>query len=116
MLSDAGARAVLREGLGDPERIEVEPGRSPLEAACAVQYAEPTATDPLGVVIPHSAVVNVASALAPELELTADDTTLMLGPSVYRSPAIALWLPLIAGARIVAAPAGSTPMAPRSAP
>jgi non-ribosomal peptide synthetase component F len=105
VLRDAGAVAILREGLTDPERIGAD--RAPLEAACAVQYAEPRAGEPLGVVVPHSAVVNVAAALAPELELTADDTTLMLGPSVYRSPTIALWMPLIAGAKIVAAPPGS---------
>ena len=70
VLRDSGARAILREGLAEPESIEADPGRAPLEAACVVQYAEPGADEPLGVVVPHSAVLNVATALAPELELT----------------------------------------------
>ncbi|HWH21236.1 MAG TPA: condensation domain-containing protein [Solirubrobacterales bacterium] len=104
VLRDAGARAILREGLGDPEPAATDPARPPLDGACAVQYAEPDADEPLGVVVTNSAVVNVATALAPDVELTADDTTLMLGPSVYASPAIALWMPLIAGAKIVTVP------------
>jgi non-ribosomal peptide synthetase component F len=113
VVADAGAGAILRETLDPgrggtpPEVLAPDPNRARLEGACAVQYADPGADEPLGVVVPHSAVVNVATALAPELELTSDDTTLLLDASVYASPAIALWMPLIAGATIVTAPAAA---------
>jgi non-ribosomal peptide synthetase component F len=118
VLRDAGARAVLREGrLDEVESLDLDADRPALEGACAIQYAEPdaaeprgivphsaaepAAAEPRGVVVSHAAVLNVAGALASELEVTGDDAALMLGPSVYASPAIALWLPLLAGARIV---------------
>ncbi|HVW47935.1 MAG TPA: AMP-binding protein, partial [Solirubrobacterales bacterium] len=105
VLRDAGVRATLGEGLTLSEGPAPRAGGAGLEGACAVQYADPAAAEPLGVVVGGAAVVNVAAALAEAVELGAEGAALMVGPSVYRAPAIALWMPLLAGTMVVAAPA-----------
>jgi non-ribosomal peptide synthetase component F len=57
------------------------------------------------VAIRHGSVVNLVTALAADLGIGPADTVLTLPSTLFRAPAMELWLPLIAGARIVVAPA-----------
>jgi non-ribosomal peptide synthetase component F len=50
-------------------------------------------------------VTNLATAMAADLGIGAADTVLVLPATLFRAPVTELWLPLIAGARIVLAPA-----------
>jgi non-ribosomal peptide synthetase component F len=55
--------------------------------------------------IAHAAATNTATALAAELGITCGDTILVLPGTLARDPVSALWTGLIAGARLVLAPA-----------
>jgi non-ribosomal peptide synthetase component F len=75
------------------------------DAACAVQYTSTVAGSPVGVMNSHAAVVNLAVALAADLGIGPADTVLALPSTLFRLPLVDLWLPLMAGAKIVVAPA-----------
>jgi non-ribosomal peptide synthetase component F len=70
---------------------------------CALQYTERDGA-PVGVALCHGAVVNLCAAMAAELGIGPADVVVVLPSTLYRSPAMALWMPLMAGARIVVAP------------
>ncbi|HEY1774573.1 MAG TPA: condensation domain-containing protein [Solirubrobacteraceae bacterium] len=52
----------------------------------------------------HGAIVNLAHALAGELGIERGDTVLSLPAPVFADPTLELWMPLLAGARILFAP------------
>ncbi|MGI8715866.1 MAG: condensation domain-containing protein [Solirubrobacteraceae bacterium] len=52
----------------------------------------------------QAAAVNLATALVTELGIGSADTVLVLPSMLTRDPVVSLWMPLIAGARIVLAP------------
>ncbi len=53
----------------------------------------------------HAGAVNLAAAVTSEVDLSPDDTALVLPLTAWHASVVALWMPLIAGARIVLAPA-----------
>jgi amino acid adenylation domain-containing protein len=80
------------------------PDETPADAVCCVQYTAKATGRPNGVPIRHDSVVNLATSMADDLGIGAADTVLVLPPTFYRAPLMEMWLPLIAGARIVVAP------------
>jgi non-ribosomal peptide synthetase component F len=123
MTADAGASAILAQRTlasrlaaptvpllflddGDPSEdvgaggSDVEPG-----AVCYLQYKAGSSGRTVGIPIRHESVTNLATALAADLGIGAADTVLVLPATLFRAPVTELWLPLIAGARIVLAPA-----------
>ena len=63
------------------------------------------AGEPAGALIRHDSVVNLAAAMAADLGIGPADTVLVLPSTLFRMSVMELWLALIAGARIVVAPA-----------
>jgi non-ribosomal peptide synthetase component F len=57
------------------------------------------------VMVRHAAVVNLAAALAADLGIGPADTVMVLPSTLFRLPEVELWLALMAGAKIVLAPA-----------
>jgi non-ribosomal peptide synthetase component F len=106
---EAPAERVLLLGAPDDgeQATTAVSGAVPSAAACCVQYASRPAGEPNGVAIGHGATVNLATALAAELSIGPGGKALVLGSSLFRNPAIELWMPLIAGAEIVLAPAAA---------
>jgi non-ribosomal peptide synthetase component F len=102
----AGAALLLLDESGGPALAVPESVRG--DAVCGVQYASPAAGEPSAVAIGHGATVNLATAIAARLGIGPVDRVLVLGPDLSRTPAIELWMPLIAGATIVLAPAEAT--------
>ncbi len=101
----AGARGLDGpDGDERPVPASSEAVGSPL--VCCVHYASDATGDRHGVPIRHASVVNLATAMATELGLGAADTVLVLSSAASRVPLMDLWVPLIAGARILVAPAG----------
>ena len=72
---------------------------------CCLQYTSQAPGRPNGVPIRHASVVNLATAMAAGLGIGPADTVLSLPSTFFHVPVMELWLPLIAGARIVLAPA-----------
>jgi amino acid adenylation domain-containing protein len=124
MLADSGAAALLAEpalaaGLAaPPARVlafdaaddggqagpAVADALAP-DAICCLHYTQGATGKPNGVRIAHGSVVNLATAMAADLGIGPADTVLTLPSTFFRAPVMELWLPLIAGARIVVAPA-----------
>jgi non-ribosomal peptide synthetase component F len=75
------------------------------DALCCLQYAPAATGKPKCVPITHGSVVNLATAMAADLGIGPADTVLTLPSTFFRAPVMELWVPLIAGARIVVAPA-----------
>lgn len=106
----AAVLGVLKAGaayqLLDPAGPEAELAAmgSAEEAACSVQC---TARDGslLAVATNHAAVVNLATAMATELGIGPPDTVLSLRSRDFADHALELWMPLLAGARILLPPA-----------
>jgi amino acid adenylation domain-containing protein len=73
-------------------------------AVCCMQYRSNAPGAPAGVPIRHDAVVNMATALAADLGIGPADTVLMLPQTFFHASVVELWVPLIAGAKIVVAP------------
>jgi non-ribosomal peptide synthetase component F len=124
MLADSGAAALLAEpalaarlaappvrvlGFGDADDGEQAVPAVPDDVApdgiCCLQYTPAATGKRSGVPITHGSVVNLATAMAADLGIGPADTVLTLPSTFFRAPAMELWLPLIAGARIVVAPA-----------
>jgi amino acid adenylation domain-containing protein len=127
VVADSGAAAVLASPalaprlaslsppvltLGETDRgepalpsVREDVGTVASDAACAVQYTSMVPGSPIGVMVRHAAVVNLAAALAADLGIGPADTVLVLPSTLFRLPAVELWLPLMAGAKIVVAPA-----------
>jgi amino acid adenylation domain-containing protein len=124
MRADSGAAAVLAQPApaaqlaaspvrvlvfgeaGDGEQaVPAVPDDVAPDAVCCLQYAPAATGKPSGVPITHGSVVNLATAMAAALGIGPADTVLILPSTLFRAPAMELWLPLIAGARIVVAPA-----------
>ncbi|HEY4098048.1 MAG TPA: condensation domain-containing protein [Baekduia sp.] len=99
-LTSPPARVLVLGEDGPEEDLAAEPAAP--DAVCCVQYTD---DPPRAVPLRHAAVVNVATALATDLSLVPADTVLVLPPALYATPVLDLWLPLLAGARIVVAPA-----------
>jgi non-ribosomal peptide synthetase component F len=98
---------VVRAGaahlLLDPAAPEAEQDAALAAARAAAVPGTVCCVD--GVPIAQAAAVNVATALAADLDLGPGDTVLVLPSMLVASPILTLWLPLVAGARIVLAPA-----------
>jgi amino acid adenylation domain-containing protein len=124
MVTDSGATALLAQpGLAArlaaaPARVlvlgEAEDGEQAVpavpddvapDAVCCLQYTPTASGKPNGVPIRHASVVNLATAMAADLGIGPADTVLVLPSTLFRVPVMELWLSLIAGARIVVAPA-----------
>jgi amino acid adenylation domain-containing protein len=124
MVTDAGAAALLAQpALADritapPARVlvlgEADDGAQAAaavpddvapDAICCLQYTPAPTGAPIGVPISHASAVNLTTAMAAELGIGPADTVLVLAPTVFRVPVMELWLALVAGARIVLAPA-----------
>ena len=73
-------------------------------AVCCVQYTLKAPGRPAGVPIRHDAVVNMATALAADLGIGPADTVLVLPQTFFHASLVELWVPLIAGAKVVVAP------------
>jgi amino acid adenylation domain-containing protein len=89
---------------GEPSGSAVLVGAAP-GAVCCVQYSSHATTGPNGVLIRHDSVVNVAQAMATELDLGPADTVLVLPAAFFNASVTELLAPLVAGARIVVAAA-----------
>lgn len=74
-------------------------------AVCCLQYTPGGTGKPNAVPIRHASVVNLVTAMAADLGIGPADTVLVLPSTFFRASVMELWLPLIAGARIVVAPA-----------
>jgi amino acid adenylation domain-containing protein len=124
MLADAGAAVLLTQPAlaarlaAPPERVLVlgdadggeraapaVPDDVAPDAVCCLQYTPAATGKRSGVVITHGSVVNLATAMAADLGIGPADTVLTLPSTFFRAPVMELWLPLVAGARIVVAPA-----------
>jgi non-ribosomal peptide synthetase component F len=121
IVADSGATALLAEqplygrlGASSAQVLVLEqPGAVPHPltpskdrdqgSLCALQYTQRDGA-PVGVAVCHGAVVNLCAAMATELGIGPADVVVVLPSTLYRSPAMALWMPLMAGARIVVAP------------
>lgn len=75
------------------------------DAICCVQYGSSATGEPAGALIRHDSVVNLAAAMAADLGIGPADTVLVLPSTLFRMSVTELWPALIAGARIVLAPA-----------
>ncbi len=82
------------------EAVDGEP-----EVVCYLQYKAGSSGRTAGIPVRHESVTNLAAALAADLGIGAADTVLVLPATLFRAPVTELWLPLIAGARVVLAPA-----------
>lgn len=105
-LSALAARVLILGQSGDHE----PPSRSAPQhvsrgAVCCLHYTSAATGEALGVPIRHASVVNLAAALVADLGIGPADTVLSLPSTLFRVPFVELWLGLIAGARIVVAPA-----------
>ncbi len=98
------APGVTTVSLDGPDEDPTPPTIVGIEAewACAV-----VCRDSRALAMSHDAAANLATWLASTLDFSPQDTVLALGTSLFRSPVIDLWLPLVAGARVVLAPAGA---------
>jgi amino acid adenylation domain-containing protein len=76
-------------------------------ALCCVQYTSKTPGRPTGVPIRHGAVVNLAAAMAADLGIGPADTVLVLPQTLFHASLVELWVPLMAGAKVVIAPTGT---------
>lgn len=74
-------------------------------AVCCVHDSSVTKDGPKAVAWRHDAVVNVALSMAADLGIGPADTVLVLPSTLWRDAVMELWMPLMAGARIVMAPA-----------
>lgn len=90
-------------GLGDEPAPTIAEQSAP-DAACCLQYTSIGAERPNGVLVRHGSVVNLATSVAADIGLGPVDTVLVLPTTLFDVPAMELWLPLMAGARIVLAP------------
>jgi amino acid adenylation domain-containing protein len=126
MVTDSGAAAILAApataaalaalparmlvlGEGD-DGGDAVPGVSdcvPPDAVCCLHYTSTATGKPNGVPIRHASAVNVAAAMAADLGISSADSVLALRSTFFDVPAVDLWMPLIAGARIVLAPANT---------
>jgi amino acid adenylation domain-containing protein len=75
------------------------------DALCCLQYTARATGKLTGVPIRHKSVVNLATAMAADLGVGPADTVLVLPSTFFQVPIMELWLSLIAGARMVVAPA-----------
>jgi non-ribosomal peptide synthetase component F len=73
-------------------------------SVCCLQYTD-GAKGPCGVRLRHESVANLCASLVDELGLGSADTVLVLPSILFSVSATELWLPLIAGAKLVMAPA-----------
>jgi amino acid adenylation domain-containing protein len=94
--------------LGQADRSEefvpAVPGLADPGAVCCMQYTCKAPGGLVGVPIRHDAVVNMATALAADVGIGPADTVLVLPQSIFNSSVVDLWVPLMAGAKIVVAP------------
>jgi non-ribosomal peptide synthetase component F len=100
MLADSGASPPPATTAGHDTDAG---GLSPVapDRACSLQYTR----GGKGVSICHRSAVNLATALAAAVDVSSADSVLVLPSTCARVPVVELWLPLIAGARIVIASA-----------
>jgi len=122
VVADSGAAAILADpalsgrlgaspapvlALHPPEGSDPAPTvgveRDP-ESPCSIQYTEGTAPGPIGVALRHGSVVNLCAAMAADLGIGPAHVVLVLPSTLFRVPATALWMPLMAGAKVVVAP------------
>jgi amino acid adenylation domain-containing protein len=96
---------VLGEADDDEQAVPAVPVTVAPDAVCCLQYTPAATGKPNGVATAHGSVVNLATAMAADLGIGPADTVLTLPSTFVRAPVMELWLPLIAGARIVVAPA-----------
>jgi len=119
MVSDSGAMMILAPAahagtfattaatvveLGAADEGGRPAGSEPIDAdaICSLQYA----SRPLrGVRISHGSVVNLARAISGDLGIGPTATVAALPSTVFEAPVMELWMPLIAGAKIVLVPA-----------
>jgi amino acid adenylation domain-containing protein len=119
MLADSGAQAVLvqpglEDVLGDHALPVValdlaeapggapsdDPTGSPSDLAY-ILYTSGSTGQPKGVEVPHSAVVNLLTAMVGEFDIDASTTVLATTTYGFDVSVPELWLPLITGARMV---------------
>jgi amino acid adenylation domain-containing protein len=100
------ARVLVLGEADDGERaLPAVPGDVDPDAVCCLQYTPAATAKPNGVRIRHASVVNLATAMAADLGIGPADTVLTLPSTFFRVSVMELWLSLVAGARIVVAPA-----------
>jgi amino acid adenylation domain-containing protein len=95
---------VLGEAEDGEQAVAAVPDDVAPDAVCCLQYTAASGK-PSGVLIRHASVVNLATAMAADLGIGPADTVLTLPSTFFRAAVMELWMPLIAGARIVVAPA-----------
>jgi non-ribosomal peptide synthetase component F len=92
----------------DPAATPRDPSPVPsvtAEAAMAIDCSPADGERACAVVVNHRGAQNVIEALAPLLVMSRADSVLSLSSSLFQTPLIDLWMPLLSGARLVIAPA-----------
>ncbi len=81
------------------------PGEDPDPSSCAyLIYTSGSTGRPKGTLLPHAALANVTAHFAEELGATAADTTLWTTTFAFDISGLELFVPLVTGGRLVAAP------------
>ncbi len=99
-----GGVLILDEVEDDEPGLPLSPAGLEPDQVCYVQYKPGGPGESSAVAIRHASVANLALAMAAELGIGPADTVLILPSILFQVPVMELWMPLIAGARIVVAP------------
>lgn len=104
ILRDSTAVLVLRDLPDDLGDADTEPAVSyPPARAAYVIYTSGSTGAPKGVVVPHTALTNFLLSMQDRLALTPDDRMLAVTTIAFDIAALEMYLPLLAGARVVIA-------------
>jgi amino acid adenylation domain-containing protein len=95
---------VLGQAEHGEQFVSAIPGDPDSGAVCCLQYTSKAPGRLTGVPIRHDSVVNMATAMAADLGIGPTDTVLVLPQTFFHASVVELWVPLIAGAKIVVAP------------
>jgi amino acid adenylation domain-containing protein len=107
VLDESDDQVLGESGGGGPALPAAPAGPDELSASpvCCVQYTSSLTGTPSGVALRHASAVNLAAAMAADLGIGPADRVLVLPSTCFQVAVLELWLALIAGARMVVAPA-----------